>query len=136
MLYDLSKDTDLQRATKRFNDLLKERTVITLSKKVKRSTSQNSYLHLILGWFAIETGYTLAEAKQMYKEISSDIYCYIKKHNSFYRSSADLTTDEMTHSIEAFRNYSSSQADLYLPEPSDLAFLTEIEIEMSKSKFL
>lgn len=136
MLYDLSKEIDLQRADKRFKQLSEQRTVIELKKKVKRSTSQNSYLHLILGWFAIETGYTLSEAKLLYKNLSNEIYWYRKRNESFYRSSADLTTKEMTESIEKFRNWSSATAKVYLPEPSDLNFLQEIEIEMSKHKYL
>jgi len=34
------------------------------AKNDKRSISQNSYLHLILTWFGLETGYTLEEVKQ------------------------------------------------------------------------
>lgn len=136
MLYNLDKPTDRQRAIKRWETLLEEKTVIELKKKVKRSTSQNSYLHLILGWFAIETGYTLDEAKQIYKNKNWEIYNYVTNDWRLLKSSKDLTTEQMTKSIEVFRNYSSAEAGVYLPEPSDLAFLTEIEIEMSKSKYL
>ncbi len=136
MLYDLKKSTDCQRARRRFEDLVEEETVIELKKKVKRSTSQNSYLHLILGWFAIETGYTLDEAKQIYKDLNPRIYRYEKNGKAFTRSSSDLSTTEMGLTIDRFRDYSSIEAGIYLPEPSDLAFLTEIEIEMSKSKHL
>ena len=136
MLYNLKRHTDEFRARRRFDDLIEQGAVIELKKKVKRSTSQNSYLHLILGWFAIETGYTLDEAKQIYKDKSVDIFKYQNNGKWFYKSSAKLTTEEMTNSIERFRNYASNSANIYLPEPSDLAFLTEIEIEMSKSKHL
>lgn len=136
MLYNLKKPTDKQRAKRRFAELMEEETVIYLTKKVKRSTSQNSYLHLILGWFALESGYTMEEAKQMYKELSVDIFKYQNKDRWFYKSSADLSITEMTLSIEKFRNWSSATANIYLPEPSDLIFLQEIEIEMSKNKYL
>lgn len=136
MLYDLKKNMDTERFKRRSEQLLKEGVVVELKKKVKRSTSQNSYLHLILGWFAMETGYTLAEAKQIYKYNTSGIYSYKKDGIEFIRSSADLSTTEMTSTIEIFRNYSSKVAGVYLPEPSDLAFLTEIEIELSRNKFV
>lgn len=136
MLYNLKKPTDKQRAERRFSELMEEETVIYLTKKVKRSTSQNSYLHLILGWFALETGYTPDEAKQIYKHHTSGIYGYEKDGVTFMRSSADLTTTEMTFSIEIFRNWSSKVANIYLPEPSDLIFLQEIEIEISRNKYI
>ena len=134
MLFNLDTQIDRERATRRFTDLMEQRTVMELKKKVKRSTSQNSYLHLILGWFAMETGYTLAEAKELYKTKNSGRYWYVKNKENFTKSSRDLTTEEMTATIEVFRNYSSKEAGIYLPEPSDLAFLSEIEIELSRNK--
>src|SRR3972149_3300739 len=110
MLYNLDLEIDRQRAQKRFAELLNVRTKIVLQKRVKRSLNQNSYLYLILGWFACETGYTALEAKQIYKKINEQIYQYEKKGSRFMRSSADLTTVEMTHTIEKFRNYSSAEA--------------------------
>ncbi len=136
MLYDLNKNIDVERFKRRSEQLLKEGVVVELKKKVRRSTSQNSYLHLILGWYGMELGYTLEEAKHIYKNLSNEIYWYKKKNESFYRSSADLSTEEMTSTIDKFRNYSSKEAGIYLPEPSDLAFLTEIEIELSRNKFV
>ena len=67
MLYDLSKHTDQQRALRRLLDLSKEQAVIELKKRQIRSLNQNRYLHLILGWFAIELGYTQDESKQLYR---------------------------------------------------------------------
>jgi hypothetical protein len=109
-------------------------------KNDKRTISQNSYLHLILTWFGIETGYTLEEVKQ-------EIF---KKHvnpNLFYdgefdgvvkierwRSTANLDTAEMTLAIDRFRNFSSQELGIYLPEPNDLVLLQEIENEISKHK--
>lgn len=136
MMYDLSSAIDRSRAERRFIQLCKEQVVIELRKKVKRSLNQNSYLHLILGWFGIELGYTLNEAKTIYKEQNSLIYFYEKTGKMFIRSSADLDTGEMTRSIEKFRNYSSMEAGVYLPEPNEQQFLQEIELEMSKNNYI
>ena len=136
MLYNLSSAIDRSRAERRFIQLCKEQVVIELRKKAKRSLNQNSYLHLILGWFGMELGYTLSEVKQIYKEQNSLIYFYEKNGKMFIRSSADLDTGEMTMSIEKFRNYSSMEAGVYLPEPREKEFLQEIEVEMSKQVFL
>lgn len=108
------------------------------AKNNRRSISQNSYLHLILTWFGLETGYTIEEVKQ-------DIF---KKHvnaNLFYegefegivkierwRSTANLDTAEMTLAIDRFRDFSAKELGIYLPQPSDLALLEDLENEISK----
>ena len=127
---------DRQRAEKRFAELLEERTKIVLTKKVRRTLNQNNYLHLILGWFACETGYTLVEAKQIYKEQNRDIFRYEKNGYDFMKSSAELTTVEMTYAIERFRNYSSAEAGIYLPAPNEDKFLEEIELELSRNFYV
>lgn len=109
-------------------------------KHPRRSVSQNNYLHLILTWFGVETGYTLEEVKQ-------DVF---KKHvnpNLFYegefgnvvkierwRSTKHLDTAEMTLAIDRFRNFASQELGIYLPEPNDLIGIQEIENEISKHK--
>ena len=46
------------------------------------------------------------------------------------RSSRDLDTGDMTTAIERFRNWSASEADIYLPAPNEQEFLDSIEREM------
>lgn len=112
-------------------------------KHPKRSISQNSYLHLILTWFALETGYTMEEVKQdIFKKIVNDSMFYDGEAEGKlksvkierWRSTASLSTAEMTLAIERFRNYSSIEAGIYLPEPDDLVMITELEREISKHK--
>ncbi len=136
MIYNLSKQIDRQRAQKRFDELMSEETKIELSKKKKRSVRQNAYLHLIIGYFAIETGYTMIEAKQIYKNVSPEIFEYENKGVNFIRSSADLSTSEMSKSIDKFRNEASSIAGVYLPSANEQGFLDEIEIELQRNRFI
>ena len=136
MIYNLSLKIDRQRAQKRFDELMSEETKIELSKKKKRSVRQNAYLHLIIGYFAIETGYTITEAKQIYKEQTPGIYEYHKDGRKFIKSSAELTTTEMSTTIDRFRNYSSKEAGVYLPEANEDKFLDEIEIEIQRNRFI
>ena len=49
-----------------------------------------------------------------------------------FRSTKDLNTKEMTIAIERFRNWTSKELGVYLPEPSDMALIQELEIEVSK----
>lgn len=134
MLFDLSKHIDVERAQRRFDQLINEKTIINLTKKAKRTLAQNAYLHLILGWFAMELGYTTDETKQIYKRVNKDIYEYEKNCIPFIRESSDLSTEEMALSIDRWRNYSADKAGVYLPEANEEKFLSEIEIEMSKNK--
>ena len=142
MIYNLSNDFDKQRFKVRCNALYKQGGVVDLTaKKEQRTIPQNRYLHLILGWFAIETGNTLGFVKQEYfkRHINPDL-CVVEiddKHLgkvSVLRSSRDLNTAEMTTAIERFRNWSSAEAGVYLPSPDEQAFLQSIEIEMLRQK--
>ncbi len=136
MIYNLSNQIDRQRAQKRFDELMNEETKIELNKKQKRSVSQNNYLHLLIGYFAIETGYTRVEAKQIYKNVSPEIFEYENKGVNFIRSSADLSTSEMSKSIDKFRDNASSIAGIYLPEANEDKFLDEIQIEIQRNRFI
>lgn len=142
MIYNLSNDFDKQRFKTRCNALYKQGGVVDLTaKKERRTIPQNAYLHLIIGWFAIETGNTLGFVKQEYfkRYINPDIFVVEieDKHLgkvSVLRSSRDLTTAEMTTAIDRFRNWSSAEAGIYLPSPDEQAFLQSIEIEMLRQK--
>lgn len=144
MIYNSSLILQRKQAIDKFKNLIDKGKTFELKEKVKKRTiSQNSYLHLILSWFAIELGYTLEEVKQ-------EIF---KKHvnfNLFYdgdiegkikgviiqrwRSTASLDKNEYTLAIDRFRNFSSKELGIYLPEPKDLALLQELENEISKHK--
>ena len=109
---------------------------VTIEIKVihkSRTLRQNSYLHLLLGFFGLEFGYTIEEAKQLYKRLNKDIYFYEKNNEKFIRSTADLDTKEMTLSIDIFRTYSAG-VGLYLPQPDDTAFLNYVHNKIEKNK--
>lgn len=104
----------------------------------KRSLSQNSYLHLLLGAFGQHFGYTLEEAKIIYKDLNTGMYKYDKevrgKKHTFYRSSADLDKAEMTKSIDILREW-SDRAGYPLPTATDQGWLMQIENEIERSKY-
>ena len=141
MIYNPEKEIDINRAIEKIKHFISTKKVFELTeKRRKRTISQNSYLHLILAGFALETGYTAKEVKQ-------DIFKKIVNPNTFYegefgvlvkierwRSTANLNTQEMTLCIERFRDYASVEAGIYLPEPSDLALLQDLEIQVNNNK--
>lgn len=115
--------------------------MVELSEKSKRTTQQNKYLHLIIGYLAIETGNTLDYAKEVFYKRTSNKELYVREKDDdilgrveYLRSSADLTKEEMTLSIERFRNWSSEVAGVYLPSANEQEFLASIEYEMSRYK--
>jgi len=141
MIYNPEKQIDVNRAIEKIKHFIANKKVFELKEKRKRrSISQNSYLHLILSGFALETGYTADEVKQ-------EIFKKIVNPNTFYdgefegkisglkierwRSTASLDTAEMTLCIDRFRDYASKEAGIYLPEPKDLILLQDLEIQVN-----
>ena len=109
--------------------------------KPKRSLPQNSYLHVLLGYFAAQTGNTLEWVKREYykKLVNPTTFIRTKEDRfmgvvKYLRSSADLGTAEMTTTIDRFRNWSAGEAGIYLPTPDEerLLQLAQIEIERNK----
>ena len=116
MILNLSNDFGLSRFKEYTIKLINERAIVDIKKKhPKRSLPQNAYLHLILGWFALEYGCTIEEAKLDFYKRKANYQLYVTKKTNkrgedfeSVRSSKELTTEEMTLSIDRFRNYSIS----------------------------
>ena len=113
MIYDLSKDIDINKANERFNFLIKNKKTIELKeKRKKRSINQNSYLHVLFALFGLEYGYSLDESKTLIKRELK--YFYKKNDHIFLVKTSKMNSKELTIFIEKFRNYSSVNG-LYLP---------------------
>lgn len=141
MLYDLGNILDRERFKRRCAALLEAGKVVELSDRSRRTTRQNSYLHLLLGWFAVETGNTLEYVKREYfkRLVNRDIFVTEKDdrwlgRTEDYRSTADLSSSELSTAIDRFRDWSSREAGIYLPEANEERFLKAIEVEMSRMK--
>lgn len=141
MIYNPSKPLDVKRAKASLEHYIqKGKTFELRHKKERRSIPQNSYMHLLFSWFALETGYTAEEVKQdIFKKVVNPNMFYDGEHGQLvkierWRSTASLSKDELTLAIDRFRNYSSAEAGIYLPEPSDLVAIREIEIQIENSK--
>lgn len=140
MTYNLSTPLDAQNARTRLELLVKRGSVIELTeKKPRRSLNQNAYLHLLLGYFASQTGNTLEWVKQQYykKLCNPDIFIGEREDKflgrvKYVRSSADLRTDEMNLTIERFRNWSAAEAGIYLPDPTNEAELAALQVEVER----
>ena len=141
MLYDLKNPLDRERFKRRCNALFKKQGIVELSEKTIRSNQQNRYAHLLMGYLAIETGNTLEYVKEVFykRTANKDIFVRIKDdellgQTEYLRSSASLSQEEFSVSIDRLRDWSSQVAGIYLPTPNEEQFLASIEVEMSKYK--
>lgn len=140
MLYKLSNELQREQFIKRVKTLLDKGASVELVERVKRSHNQNSYLHLILGVVAMDCGNTINYVKEWYYKrlVNPDIYI-VEKVDKFQgkihilRSSADLSQEEMSISIERFKKWASEQG-IYIPEMGDEEILKEIEFEMGRMR--
>lgn len=141
-LYNLANPYDRQKFKEQCNLLVQKREYVELKRKTtKRSLAQNSYLHVLLGYFASEFGYTLDEVKyDIFKKLcNKDIFQRQRKNKrgfvvKYIRSTTELDKAEMTLAIDRFRNYSASQCGLYLPEPHESEALFYAQQQMDKYK--
>ena len=141
MLYDLKNPLDRERFKRRCNALYKKEGIVELSEKTIRSNQSNKYLHTLLGYLAIETGNTLEYVKEVFykRAANKDIFVRIKDdellgQTEYLRSSASLSQEEFSTSIDRLRDWSSQVAGIYLPSPNEEQFLASIEVEMSRYK--
>lgn len=140
MQYDLTSDFQRKAFLSRVDNLLEKGVVVELSEKTFRSKSQNSYLHLLIGVVAMETGNTLDYAKEMYFKRLCNKDLFVSTRADKYagqieviRSSADLTKEEMSMAIDRFKRWGSENG-IYMPNPGDESLLREIAIEMGRNK--
>lgn len=139
MIIKTSNPIEKKKAIDYFEKLINKDCIFELTEKKNRTLNQNKYLHLILGWFSIETGYNLQFTKiELYKKLcNSETYTEIVKGKlgevKQLKSSKNLNSKEMTLTIERFRNWSSKNG-VYLPSPDEKDFLKEIDYQINKQK--
>ena len=140
MQYDLTSDFQRKAFLSRVDNLLEKGCLVELTEKSVRTKGQNSYLHLLLGVVAMETGNTLEDVKREYfKElVNPDIFRSYRTDNRgntirVYRSSADVSKEEMSMAIDRFKRWGAENG-IYMPNPGDESLLREIAIEMGRNK--
>lgn len=141
MKYDLSNELQRGNFHLRAARLMEKGCVVELKECKARSLRQNSFLHVALGYFAAQTGNTLEYVKQYYYKrlVNPDIFRMEKDdkflgHIEVWRSSASLLQEEMSLSIDRFRNWSASEAGIYIPSPDDARLVQLMELETERNK--
>ena len=142
MIFNLSYAMDVKEAYAYLEKLEEAGCRAEIVKKSPiRSLAQNRYLHIALGWFGCEYGLSLEEVKvDIYKRLCNRELFERERVNKkgktikYLRSSAELTTAEMSLSVERFRNWASMEAGIYIPAPNETQFLEFIEREIERYK--
>lgn len=118
MIYDTTKPFELEKFKYRAKQLIKQGKKVELKAVTqKRSTDQNSYIHVLFNLYAIEYGYTLKEAKELIKR-NCTLLIYEKNGQEFVKGTSELDVEQMTQFIEWLRNW-SAQNGCYLPSPDE-----------------
>ena len=142
MLYNLNNEYEVPKFKEKVEKLLADRATVEIKKIYpKRSLAQNNFLHLLLGYFGSEYGLSIEEVKlDIFKRTCNpDLFKRSGTNKKgtrieFLRSTAELTTAEMTTAIERFRNWSSSVAGIYLPAANEQEFLIHIRQVIEENK--
>lgn len=135
MIYNLVEPKEVKAARNRLSYLVRKKARVSIVEKLPgRTLNQNSYLHLLLADFGLHFGYTLEEAKTIYKRAANPtLYVYENNGAKFLRSSADLNKDEMAQSIDRFMQFSSEQGH-DLPPADNEEWRSLIENEMERNR--
>ena len=141
MLYNLQNEYEAERFKAHINKLYRERAVVEVKKKHPgRTLAQNAYLHTILGYFASQYGCSAEEAKVDFYKRTCNKDLFQRTHTnrqghevSYLRSSTELSTAEMSLSIERFRNWSAAVAAIYLPSACEQQALLFAQQEIERN---
>lgn len=141
MKYDTSNPREAGEAVMHLNSLIGEKKKVDIKAiKPRRSLNQNAFLHLLLGIFGSNLGYTLAESKELYKRLpgNKEVYQYTKdvggKPMTFLRSSADLDKATMQKTIDNLREWSAKMGHP-LPSADDKEWLMRAENEVERHEY-
>ena len=142
MIYNLTNEFEVPKFQEKVAKLLSDGATVELKKiHPKRSLAQNNYLHLLLGYFGSEYGLSIEEVKLDIFKRTCNADLFKRSHANkkgvrveFLRSTAELTTAEMTTAIERFRNWSSAVAGIYLPSANEQEFLIHCKQIIEENK--
>lgn len=146
MWYNLHNSVELGKFKDRADELIKTGAIVELTEKKPRSLQANKYLHLMLSHFALMYGYTLDEVKTHFYKVVVNPDLYVRERvdkfsgeiYKYVRSSTELTSDEMSQSIEAFRQYWFEEDGYNFPSSDEYIALLHIQhdIEQQSKEYL
>ena len=131
MIFDLKNPYEAKKFNEWASRMVEQGKAVECKQKfAQRSLSQNSYLHVLLAFFASEFGNSVEEVKQdiFKRQVNAAIFERERLNKrgmavKYLRSTSDLDTAEMTLAIDRFCNWSASECGFPLPAPNEERFL-------------
>lgn len=140
MTYDLSAELDRVRFRARCAHLEGKGAAVELTEHTCRTSSQNRYLHLLIGLVAMEVGEPVEYVKeQHFKRLCNADIFVVKKTDRYagevetLRSTSGLTKEETTVAIDRFKRWGRLQG-WAMPDAGDTEVLRQLEVEMLRRK--
>jgi hypothetical protein len=133
---DLKSEMDRNKAQFYLDKLITKKAKIEL-KEVKKAVSvdQFAYLHICLGYFALHTGYSITEAKDIFAGLLPELFYYKKNEYQFRRSTTSFDSKECTALIDYVRAFCNDNLGVYVPTSEEyLVSKFEIERELESVK--
>lgn len=135
MWYNLKNPLEIDKFKDRVIELRNKGAMVELVEKKPRSLQANKYLHLMLSKFALEYGYTLDEVKTHFYKIVVNTDLFVRERvdkfsgeiYKYVRSTTELTSDEMSKSIEAFREFWLEEGGYKFPSSDEYIALLHIQ---------
>lgn len=144
MIYNLSDSLQREQFKRRAEVLLKKQGFVELSEhrfSQERTLKQNSYLHLILGYFGAFIGLRRDVVKEeiFKRRVNPDLFLKESDDSElgkfvYTRSTKDLTVEEMSMAIDRFRNFSAMELGLYIPSSDEKDWIESMEIEVKRNE--
>jgi len=134
MRYNLATQQGIADAKEYLNVHIREKNLVEIKRVPEaRTLSQNSFFHLLVGFFGSQIGLWPEEAKTDVKRAMKDIFVYHKNGKPYLKSSADLTKDEMSQVIERLYLLAGEQGvELPLVDNNETRSLMMNEIERTR----
>lgn len=142
MRYDGSNELHARQARAKLEKLIKDKKIFDLTeKKPQRSIQANKYLHVCLSYFGCQIGETMEYVKRNYYKILCNPGTFIREredkylgHVKYLRSSSELDSSEFALTVDRFRNWSASNAGIYIPSPDEERLIQLMELEVERNK--
>lgn len=143
MKYSLSDPLHRQQLRTRLAYLLKKGSGMVELRELRhgRTLRQNAYLHTLLAYFGLQVGEPAEVVKREYYKLAANRATFLTEAVSRVtgqpaqrlRSTATLTTEELSLTIDRFRHWASQEAGIYLPSPDDHRAVEQMELEVERA---
>lgn len=141
MIYDLTKNSDVEKLKSDLNFLYTEKKIVEVSVySPPRSISFNAYFHLVLSVFAVEYGESLEYVKmEIFKKyVNRDIFVINvfdgEKMKEELLSTKDLTSKELFDCLERFKNFCAKELGWWFPEFDNDVVISQMESYIKENK--